>query len=150
MQPNQGHDLNTTKLKHKKSSAVHCFVTAWPLSVRASEIKAQCSGVYLIWYCWTDYIGWRKNHPWIGHPHLTYYKDRYLHINPNAGALLARNWFKKNDEFDLKWIGGMKIGPKVYGKQESVKSQDFPPGGKIRSKMAPVNKKILKVPEIKN
>ena len=65
-------------------------------------------------------------------------------------ALLARNWFKKNDEFDLKWIGGMKIGPKVYGKQESVKSQDFPPGGKISSKMAPVNKKILKVPEIKN
>ena len=44
----------------------------------------------------------------------------------------------------------MKIGPKVYGKQESVKSQDFPPGGKIRSKMAPVNKKNLKVPEIKN
>ena len=44
----------------------------------------------------------------------------------------------------------MKIGPKVYGKQESVKSQDFPPGGKIGSKMAPVNKKILKVPEIKN
>ena len=44
----------------------------------------------------------------------------------------------------------MKIGPKVYGKQESVKSQDFPPDGKISSKMAPVNKKILKVPEIKN
>ena len=44
----------------------------------------------------------------------------------------------------------MKIGPKVYGKQESVKSQDLPPGGKIRSKMAPVNKKKLKVPEIKN
>ena len=65
-------------------------------------------------------------------------------------ALLARNWFKKNDEFDLKWIGGMKIGPKVYGKQESVKSQDFPPGGKIGSKMAPVNKIFLKVPEIKN
>ena len=65
-------------------------------------------------------------------------------------SLLARNWFKKNDEFDLKWIGGMKIGPKVYGKQESVKSQDFPPGGKIGSKMAPVNKIFLKVPEIKN
>ena len=44
----------------------------------------------------------------------------------------------------------MKIGPKVYGKQESVKSQDFLPGGKIRSKMAPVNKKNLKMPEIKN
>ena len=44
----------------------------------------------------------------------------------------------------------MKIGPKVYGKQESVKSKDFPPGGKISSKMVPVNKKILKVPEIKN
>ena len=44
----------------------------------------------------------------------------------------------------------MKIGPKVYGKQESVKSQDFPPGGKIGSKMAPVNKIFLKVPEIKN
>ena len=43
----------------------------------------------------------------------------------------------------------MKIGPKVYGKQESVKSQDFPPGGKIGSKMAPVNKNFLKVPEIK-
>ena len=66
------------------------------------------------------------------------------------GSLWARNWFKKNDEFDLKWIGGMKIGPKVYGKQESVKSQDFPPGGKIGSKMAPVNKIFLKVPEIKN
>ena len=67
-----------------------------------------------------------------------------------AGSLLARNWFKKNDEFDLKWIGGMKIGQKVYGKQESVKSQDFPPGEKIGSKMAPVNKIFLKVPEIKN
>ena len=44
----------------------------------------------------------------------------------------------------------MKIGPKVYGKQESVKSQDFPPGGKISSKMAPVNRKILKVTELKN
>ena len=44
----------------------------------------------------------------------------------------------------------MKIGPKVYGKQESVKSQDFPPGGKIRSKMAPVHKNFLKVAEIKN
>ena len=44
----------------------------------------------------------------------------------------------------------MKIGPKVYGEQESVKSQDFPPGGKISSKMAPVNKIFLKVPEIKN
>ena len=65
-------------------------------------------------------------------------------------SLLARNWFKKNDEFDLKWIGGMKIGPKVYGKQESVKSQDFPPGGKIGSKMAPVYKIFSKVPEIKN
>ena len=64
--------------------------------------------------------------------------------------LLARNWLKKNDEFDLKWIGVMKIGPKGYGKQESVKSQDFPPGGKIHSKIAPVNKKNLKVPEIKN
>ena len=31
----------------------------------------------------------------------------------------------------------MKIGQKVYGKQESVKSQDFPPGGKISSKMEP-------------
>ena len=79
----------------------------------------------------------------------------YARLCPNPSpfiniSLLARNWFKKNDEFDLKWIGGMKIGPKVYGKQESVKSQDFPPGGKIGSKMAPVNKKILKVPEIKN
>ena len=72
-------------------------------------------------------------------------KSVWLH-----SSLLARNWFKKNDEFDLKWIGGMKIGPKVYGKQESVKSQDFPPGGKIGSKMAPVNKIFLKVPEIKN
>ena len=44
----------------------------------------------------------------------------------------------------------MKIGPKVYGKQESVKSQDFPPGGKIGSKMAAVNKFFLKVPEIEN
>ena len=70
--------------------------------------------------------------------------------NVERTPLLARNWFKKNDEFDLKWIGGMKIGPKVYGKQESVKSQDFPPGGKIGSKMAPVNKIFLKVPEIKN
>ena len=47
-------------------------------------------------------------------------------------------------------MGGMKIGPKVYGKQESVKSQDFPPGGKIGSKMVPVNKNSSKVPEIKN
>ena len=45
---------------------------------------------------------------------------------------------------------GMKVGPKVYGKQELAKSQGSPLGGKIRSKMAPVNKKILKVPEIKN
>mgnify|MGYP006945003022 CR=1 FL=1 len=47
-------------------------------------------------------------------------------------------------------MGGIKVGPKVYGKQDSSKSQDFPLGGKIRSKMAPVNKKNLKVPEIKN
>ena len=42
------------------------------------------------------------------------------------------------------------MGPKVYGKQVSSKSQDFPLGGKICSKMAPVNKKVLKVPKIKN
>ena len=47
-------------------------------------------------------------------------------------------------------MGGIKVGPKVYGKQDSSKSQGFPLGGKIRSKMAPVNKKNLKVPEIKN
>ena len=47
-------------------------------------------------------------------------------------------------------MGGIILGPKGYGKQESVKSQDFPPGGKIGSKMAPVNKIFLKVPEIKN
>jgi hypothetical protein len=47
-------------------------------------------------------------------------------------------------------MGGIKVGRKVYGKQDSSKSQDFPLGGKIRSKMAPVNKKILKVPKIKN
>ena len=47
-------------------------------------------------------------------------------------------------------MGGIKVGPKVYGKQDSSKSQGFPRGGKIRSKMAPVNKKNLKVPEIKN
>ena len=79
---------------------------------------------------------------------LTFLKS--LSIPSLSETLLARNWLKKNDEFDLKWIGGMKIGPKVYGKQESVKSQDFSPGRKIRSKMVPVNKKILKVPEIEN
>jgi hypothetical protein len=41
-------------------------------------------------------------------------------------------------------MGGIKVWPKVYGKQESSKSQDFPLGGKIRSKMAPVNKKKFK------
>ena len=45
-------------------------------------------------------------------------------------------------------MGGTKVGPKVYGKQDSSKSQGFPLGGKIRSKMAAVNKKNLKVPEI--
>ena len=47
-------------------------------------------------------------------------------------------------------MGGMKVGPKVYGKQELAKSQGSPLGGKIRSKMEPVNKTFLKVPEIKN
>ena len=47
-------------------------------------------------------------------------------------------------------MGGIKVWLKVYGEQDSSKSQGFPLGGKICSKMAPVNKKKLKVPEIKN
>ena len=47
-------------------------------------------------------------------------------------------------------MGGIKVEPKVYGKQDSSKSQDFPLGGKNCSKMALVNKNFLKVPEIKN
>ena len=38
------------------------------------------------------------------------------------GPLRARNWFEIDEELPQKWMGGMKLGPKVYRKQVSSKS----------------------------
>ena len=47
-------------------------------------------------------------------------------------------------------MGGMKLGPKVYRKQVSSKSQTSPLGGKIHSKLAIVNKRNSNGLKMKN
>ena len=62
----------------------------------------------------------------------------------------ARKWIEIEKGLRQKWTGGTKLGPIVSEKKWKSKSDNAPFSRKIASKSGSLNKKILKVPEIKN